>query len=86
MISRLRFTRAYHTTSKRYVRHLNARLPCIFDVVQSGQHGQGGVAVAREAALGIEPKPAAIRPTIYADALIECGVAIEFLSDQTAAR
>src|SRR5215470_6954802 len=36
MISRLRFTRAYRTTAKRYVRHLNARPPCIFDVVQSG--------------------------------------------------
>src|SRR5260370_16916603 len=36
MISRLRFTRAYHTPAKRYVRHLDARPPCIFDVVQSG--------------------------------------------------
>jgi hypothetical protein len=58
MMSRLRFTRAYHTTAKRYVRHLNARL-----------------AVAREAALGIGSKPAGIRPTIWADALIECGAA-----------
>src|SRR5229473_231481 len=36
MISRLRFTRAYHTPAKRYVRHLDARPPCIFHVVQSG--------------------------------------------------
>jgi hypothetical protein len=51
-------------------------------------------AVAREAAIGIGSKPAGIRPTIYGDALIDCGIAafdqlkpgigkIECLSDLT---
>jgi len=96
MISRLRFTRAYHTTAKRYVRHLNARPPCIFDVVQSGSMAKAAAQLRVKQPSVSDRSPQGIRPTIYGDALIECGVAvfdqlkqgigkIEFLSDPTTA-
>jgi hypothetical protein len=58
MIPRLRFTRAYHTTAKRYMRHLNARPPCIFDVVQSGSIAKAAAQLRVKQALGIGSKPA----------------------------
>jgi len=96
MLSRLRFTRAYHTTAKRYVRHLNARPPCIFDVVQSGSMAKAAAQLRVKQPSVSDRSPQGIRPTIYGDALIECGVAvfdqlkqgigkIEFLSDPTTA-
>jgi hypothetical protein len=34
-------SRAYHNIAKRHGRYLNARPPCIFDVVQSGRLAEG---------------------------------------------
>jgi len=76
MLSRLRFTRAYHTTAKRYVRHLNARPPCIFDVVQSGSMAKAAAQLRVKQPSVSDRSPQGIRPTIYGDAFIECGVAV----------
>jgi hypothetical protein len=76
MIPRLRFTRAYHTTAKRYMRDLNARPPCIFDVVQSGSIAKAAAQLRVKQPSVSDRSPQGIRPTIYGDAFIECGVAV----------
>src|SRR5260370_9248651 len=68
MISRLRFTRAYRTTAKRYVCYLNARPPCISDVVQSGSMAKAAAQFRLKQTSVSDRSPQGIRPTIYGDA------------------